>query len=78
MSSAGLYDSIPLHPLEAQTLDYADERLIWDSSFQQQLLTSVAKAAREVEAAFGGSPQDIEGVYSSGRLTIVQSRPQVL
>lgn len=76
--SAGLYDSIPLQPLQAQTLDYADERLFWDSSFQQQLLTSIAKAAQAVEAAFGGSPQDIEGVYSDGKLTIVQSRPQVL
>ncbi len=75
---AGLYDSVPLVPLEPRTLDYADEPLFWDSPFQQQLLTSIAKAAREIESSFGGSPQDIEGVYSSGQLTIVQSRPQIL
>lgn len=75
---AGLYDSIPLLPLEARSLDYADEPLIWDSSTQQRILAAIAKAAREVEAAFGGSPQDIEGVYANGKLTIVQSRPQVL
>ncbi|KAK9862996.1 hypothetical protein WJX84_004122 [Apatococcus fuscideae] len=77
-AGAGLYDSIPLLPLEARSLDYADEPLIWDSSTQQRILAAIAKAAREVEAAFGGSPQDIEGVYANGKLTIVQSRPQVL
>ena len=75
---AGLYDSVPMVPLEPRTIDYADEPLFWDSAFQQQLLMSIARAARDVEAAFGGNPQDIEGVYADGSLTIVQSRPQVL
>ena len=76
--AAGLYDSVPLLPLESRSLDYSEEPLFWDSSFQQQLLSAITKAARDVETAFGGSPQDIEGVYRDGRLTIVQSRPQVL
>ena len=30
------------------------------------------------KAAFGGVPQDIEGVYADGKFTVVQSRPQIL
>lgn len=33
---------------------------------------------KSVEDAFDGVPQDIEGVYSDGKFTVVQSRPQVL
>ncbi len=44
----------------------------------QELLGGIAEAAGRVEAAFGGTPQDIEGVWADGRLTVVQSRPQVL
>ena len=43
-----------------------------------QVLSAIADASRAVEAAFGGAPQDIEGVWADGRVTIVQSRPQVV
>ena len=43
-----------------------------------QVLGAIAEASRAVEAAFGGAPQDIEGVWADGRVTVVQSRPQVI
>jgi hypothetical protein len=44
----------------------------------QEVLGAIVVAAQQVEAAFDGQPQDIEGVWVDGRLTVVQSRPQVL
>ena len=44
----------------------------------QEVLGSITSAAQQVEAAFDGQPQDIEGVWVDGKLTVVQSRPQVL
>lgn len=46
--------------------------------FQAQLIEGIVGIAKEVEAAFGGVPQDIEGVYADGKFTVVQSRPQIL
>ena len=75
---AGLYDSVPLPALAERTVDYASERLLWDETFRSEVLGSIAEAAAAVEGAFDGAPQDIEGVWADGRVTIVQSRPQVL
>ncbi|KAK9807043.1 hypothetical protein WJX72_011773 [[Myrmecia] bisecta] len=77
-AGAGLYDSVPLDPLQERSLDYAEERLMWDAEFQRVLLASIAAVGREVEAAFGGVPQDIEGVWANGSISVVQSRPQIL
>lgn len=75
---AGLYDSIPFPSLEEQPIDYATDELLWDSAFQQQILQGLVDLGKSVEDAFDGVPQDIEGVYSDGKFTVVQSRPQVL
>lgn len=75
---AGLYDSIPFPPLQEQAIDYATDDLLWDSAFQQQILQGLVDLGKSVEDAFDGVPQDIEGVYSDGKFTVVQSRPQVL
>ena len=42
------------------------------------LLQRLADVGRAVEAAFGGSPQDVEGVWLGGEVTVVQARPQVI
>ena len=36
-----------------------------------------AQLAVDVEAAMGGTPQDIEGCYKGGEFYVVQTRPQV-
>lgn len=77
-AGAGLYDSVLVTPPEHRTLDYNAEPLLWDEAACTALLQQVVKAAAEVEAAFGGAPQDIEGCWADGKLTVVQSRPQVL
>ena len=41
-------------------------------------LAPLRRPVGRVEAAFGGTPQDIEGVWADGLVTIVQSRPQVI
>jgi alpha-glucan,water dikinase len=75
-AGAGLYESVladePIH----RVLDYASERLVWDAAFRDELLRSVARAGLEVEKTLG-SPQDIEGAIAGGKLSVVQTRPQV-
>ncbi|KAL6770951.1 GWD2 [Auxenochlorella protothecoides x Auxenochlorella symbiontica] len=77
-AGAGLYESVPLAPLLPRTLDYAAEPLVWDAAFRADLLHRLTSLAAGVEAAFGGVPQDIEGVLSGDRLYVVQARPQVV
>ncbi|KAK9803518.1 hypothetical protein WJX73_002149 [Symbiochloris irregularis] len=77
-AGAGLYDSIPLRPLQARPVDYASERLFWDTAFQSELLGGMVQLGKAVEKAFEGVPQDIEGLWADGKFTVVQSRPQVL
>lgn len=75
---AGLYDSIPLPALRESTLDAASSPLLWDTASLQAMLSEITKVGRSIEASFGGAPQDIEGVWANGKVTIVQSRAQVL
>lgn len=78
MMTTGLYDSIPLEPLVEQTLETAAEGIFWDEAFAKEMLSNIAAIGFEVEKAFGGEPQDIEGVWRGGKITIVQARPQIL
>lgn len=75
---AGLYESIPLEQLEQQTLETAAEGVFWDADFQQKLLSQLSAVGWAVEKALGGEPQDIEGVWRNGSVTVVQARPQVV
>lgn len=77
LNAAGLYDSIPAVPLELATLETAAEGLFWDAELRDDLLNKIAEAGRQVESALGGEPQDVEGVFSDGEITVVQARPQV-
>lgn len=77
-AGAGLYESIPLSPLQPRALDYSNERLLWDADFQRNLLRRLAVLAAGVESSFGGQPQDIEGVLVGDALFVVQTRPQVI
>lgn len=74
----GLYDSVPLSALSERPIDYAALEPIWDLQQLQAMLADIAKTGRSIEAAFNGAPQDIEGVWADGKITIVQSRAQVL
>ncbi len=76
-AGAGLYDSVMLEPTQEVTLNYTNERIIWDDDFRRILLTNIIKIGIEVEKVFKGSPQDIEGAYSKGNYYVVQTRPQV-
>lgn len=77
-AGAGLYDSIPLEPLTELAVDYAANRLIKEDEFRAQLLSRLVDVGSSIEAAFDGKSQDVEGVYSNGKLFVVQARPQVL
>ena len=77
-AGAGLYDSIPVAPWQQQLVDYAAEPLMWNGAFRSQLLDGLVELGFAVEDAFGGQPQDIEGVWVGGHLAVVQSRPQVI
>jgi alpha-glucan,water dikinase len=75
-AGAGLYDSIMLPPPRPVALDYTDEPLVRDGEFRAGVLAAIAAIGTTIESCLG-SPQDIEGVCSRGRFTVVQSRPQV-
>jgi alpha-glucan,water dikinase len=75
-AGAGLYDSVMLDPPREVHLNYADEKILWDTDFRKYLLTSIAKIGLELEQAMG-SPQDIEGAYADEKFHVVQTRPQV-
>jgi len=42
-----------------------------------QIMRGICQVAVDVEKAFGGKPQDIEGCYRGGKFYVVQTRPQV-
>jgi alpha-glucan,water dikinase len=75
-AGAGLYDSFLAEEPERRTLDYTDERLVWDEGFRNDLLRTVARVGLEVEHVLG-SAQDIEGAVTGGQFYVVQTRPQV-
>jgi len=77
---AGLYDSFILGESSTEGLvNYNDEPLLWDKSFQQGLVTKLAAVAAQIEAAFDGVPQDVEGAMDAeGTVHIVQARPEIL
>lgn len=65
-------------PFSEQLLDAAAEPLLWDGAFRQTLIDGLVEVGGAVQAAFGGAPQDVEGVWAGGRFAVVQARPQVL
>ncbi|BDA48979.1 Alpha-glucan water dikinase, chloroplastic [Coccomyxa sp. Obi] len=77
-AGAGLYDSVPLPPLRESTVDYASSGLFWEGEGLQSMLQELTQVGRSIEVAFDGAPQDIEGVWVDGKITVVQSRAQVL
>lgn len=79
-AGAGLYSSVPI-PITGYTsksVSYADEQIIWNDDYRQSVIESLITIAQDIEAACG-SPQDIEGVIDqTGRVHIVQTRPQII
>lgn len=76
-AGAGLYDSIPMVHNTEETVMYHKERLVTDEAFADELMRGICKVAVDVENAYGGAPQDIEGCYKDGKFYVVQTRPQV-
>lgn len=75
-AGAGLYSSFEVEPPKEVHLNYADERLVQNEAFRNEILAGIARVGVLVEEAMG-SPQDIEGVFAEGRHYVVQTRPQV-
>jgi len=75
-AGAGLYDSVLLDAAREERVDYTQDPLVWDHTFQKELFEGIAGLGFAVEKAFGG-PQDIEGAWSNGEFHVVQTRPQV-
>jgi len=77
-AGAGLFESICAKPDTPCAVKLHRLQIITDPGYRQNLLQRLADVGRQVEAAFGGMPQDIEGcVDPQDRIFIVQSRPQV-
>jgi len=75
-AGAGLYDSFVLDPPTEIRLDYAEEPLVRDKDFTMEFASNLARIGMTVENLFA-VPQDIEGAYSGGQYSVVQTRPQV-
>jgi len=77
-AGAGLYDSIVAGPGGArQLVEYAEEPLFWDLTFQEDLAGRLGRLGAALEAA-AGRAQDAEGALRGGRAFLLQSRPQIL
>jgi alpha-glucan,water dikinase len=58
------------------TVDYSSDPLLADPALRLKVMTLVARAGAEIEAALGGA-QDVEGVLDHDlNLFVVQTRPQ--
>jgi len=76
-AGAGLYDSVPMVHNKKRTLMYHAEPLVANKDLSDKIMRGICKLAGDVEAAMGGTPQDIEGCYKNGQFFVVQTRPQV-
>jgi len=74
-AGAGLYDSVLLDKPREAALDYAQERLVWDQTFREQITAKIAQIGLEVERACA-SPQDGEGAMNRVKFDVVHTRPQ--
>jgi alpha-glucan,water dikinase len=79
LAGAGLYESVACASLRQDYVDYARCPLLTDADFRESLTGRLYQAGLEIEAAMGQVAQDVEGVVDrDGRITIVQTRAQVL
>lgn len=76
-AGAGLYESITMDQSSLQTVDYVADKLLQDEGYRTSLLSQICEVGLAIEKALG-SAQDIEGVVGEdGKITVVQTRPQV-
>jgi alpha-glucan,water dikinase len=75
-AGAGLYDSIIAVDPDTNTVDYTEDKLMWDEAFRSQILNKLGEVGAAIETATN-SAQDIEGVVKGGTVTILQLRPQI-
>lgn len=77
---AGLFDSVFVkNNPSAVGVDYESDKIVYDPEIRNQYIQDIIDVSICVENVFQGVPQDIEGVIDkSGKMYIVQSRPQVL
>lgn len=76
MILAGLYESHTNVKTAHMCANYAEERLLWDGGFRDQLVQQLVVLAKQVESS-AGVAQDIEGCVSEGNVYLLQARAQV-
>ena len=75
-AGAGLYESVTTQATRKGSVDYAQERLLWDAGFCAGLVKQLVHLAEAVEKG-AGVAQDIEGCFVGGKAYLLQSRAQV-
>merc|ERR1712216_731913 len=61
-AGAGLYDSVPMDEQSTVPVDYVTEcKMYQEEGYRNSVMSQVASLGVEIEKAFGGVPQDIEG-----------------
>ncbi|KAL4448876.1 hypothetical protein ABPG77_007593 [Micractinium sp. CCAP 211/92] len=76
-AGAGLYDSVTTATTETRRVDYSSDPLLTDPDFRQRLMADICRTGLAIEKALG-SAQDVEGVVDpDGKVTVVQTRPQM-
>ncbi len=75
--AAGLYESVTMDATVRAKVDYGSDRIMQDDAFRRELMSRICKTGLAIENALGGA-QDVEGVVDpQGRITVVQTRPQM-
>ena len=63
---------------ETRRVDYSADPLLTDPALRHRLMADVCRAGLALELALGSVAQDVEGVVDpEGRVTVVQTRPQM-
>ena len=76
-SGAGLFDSVPMIQDKEIEVTYHRDKIFYDEGFRDYLIKRIGELGIGVENLYGGSAQDIEGVFYDNNFYIVQTRPQV-
>lgn len=74
-AGAGLYESVTMDAAEERRCDYEGDEILRDEGKRRELMRRVCRAGVDVEGAWDGMHQDIEGVIGQdGKMVLVQTR----
>lgn len=74
-AGAGLFDSFTMTEEEKFRVNYSQTSLVVDEHFREEFMKAVGEIGENIEIAYDGQAQDIEGAYFENEFYVVQTRP---